>query len=103
LGCTITARAAIANVPALSVGSKTWFVVIHSPIDRPNEHWRRTDLRVSELKMALRVRLRVCDGLHPALQLNKDYVNAGSRLPGGAVAHSSLQRAGPDYRARTGN
>jgi hypothetical protein len=44
--------------------------------------------------MSLSVRLRVSYGLHAALQLNQDYVNAGSRLPRGAIAYSSLQRSG---------
>jgi hypothetical protein len=56
---------------------------------------------MSELKVPLRVRLRVSHGLHAALQLNQDYVNASCCLSGGAIAHSSLQRSGRGNQRRT--
>jgi hypothetical protein len=56
---------------------------------------------VSELEVSLRVRLRISDGLHAALQLNQDYIDPGSRLPGGPIAHSSLQRPSRNNKRRT--
>jgi hypothetical protein len=53
----------------------------------------RTDARIVKRKLAMGIGLRVCDRLHPALQLNEDYLNSWSGFSSGAVLYSALQSA----------
>ena len=73
-------------------------MVLDVTVNGADEHGSGPDIAVRELEMALRVRLGVGDGLHAALQLNQNDVNAGAGLAGGAVVDCAGEGSCRDRR-----
>src|SRR5579863_866413 len=68
-------------------------VIIHAAIDGANQHRSGAEAGIVEAVVSCGIGLRAGDGLHRALELDQDYVDAGGWLAGCAVRNCARYRA----------